>query len=141
MWHTDKTDTRLFCGFLRKTWLRIAITTGEKTMKLLNETMHQKRTSETMQFHCSLIEDAALAQIAISPSTEHPALISISKSPVDILMGICSPVLCRKLTPLTWGLKEALSVTLRQPLCQLIKQKTLPQTSRGSSSLFSVQQN
>lgn len=24
MWHTDKTDTRLFHGFLRKTWLRIA---------------------------------------------------------------------------------------------------------------------
>lgn len=61
MWHTNKTDTRLFCGFLRKTWFRIAIATGEKTMKLLKDMTHQKRTSEMMQFHPSLIRDAALA--------------------------------------------------------------------------------
>lgn len=61
MWHADKTGTRLFCDFLRKTWLKIVIATGEKKMKLLKDMMHQKRTSETMQFHCSLIRDAALA--------------------------------------------------------------------------------
>lgn len=61
MWHTDKTDTRLFCGFLRKTWLRIAIATGEKTMKFPKDTMYQKRTSETMQFHHSLLQDTVLA--------------------------------------------------------------------------------
>lgn len=30
MWHPDKTDTRLFCGFLRKAWLRIATAIEER---------------------------------------------------------------------------------------------------------------
>lgn len=71
--HTVTAGTRIFCGFLRKIWLRTAIARGENTMKLPKDTMHQKRTSEMMQFHHSLIRDAALAEIAISPLIQAPS--------------------------------------------------------------------
>lgn len=53
-WQTDKTDTRLFCGLLRKICLRITIATEKNPMKLLKDEAPEKKQWK-MQFHCLLI--------------------------------------------------------------------------------------
>lgn len=73
MWQTDKTDTRLFCGLLRKIWLRIAIATEKKTMKLLKDEAPEKNQwNDAIPLFIDLAYNPG-TQIAISPLIQAPS--------------------------------------------------------------------